>query len=74
MNTYCRDNVNWNVFLYNITNCEQNCHVHGWLKTGLGLVIGFINNFQFVTTINYYTSVDFHTTKDSKLISSIYLH
>jgi hypothetical protein len=35
-------------------------HVYGWLKTGLGLVLGFINNLQVVTTINSYTIVDLH--------------
>jgi hypothetical protein len=30
------------------------CHVYGWLKMGFGLVIGFINNLQVVTTLNYY--------------------
>jgi hypothetical protein len=30
-------------------------------KEGVGLVIGFINNLQIVTTNNYYTITDFHT-------------
>jgi hypothetical protein len=37
------------------------CHVYGWLKTAFGLVIGFINNLQVVTTVNYYNITDFHT-------------
>jgi hypothetical protein len=32
------------------------CHVYQWLRRGFGLVIGFINNLQVVTTINYYTT------------------
>jgi hypothetical protein len=31
--------------------------------TGFGLVIGFINNPQAVTTINSYTVTDLHTLK-----------
>jgi hypothetical protein len=31
------------------------------LKTAFGLVTGFINHLQVVTTINYYTATDFHT-------------
>jgi hypothetical protein len=29
--------------------------VYGWVKTGFGLIIGFIDHLQAVTTINYYT-------------------
>jgi hypothetical protein len=39
-----------------------------------GLVIGFINNLQVVTTINYNIVPDFHIKKHSTLISSVYLH
>jgi hypothetical protein len=48
--------------------------VSQWLKTGFGLVIGFINHLRVVTTNNYYTITDLHTTKHSTLLSSIYLH
>jgi hypothetical protein len=41
--------------------------------TGFRLVIGSINHLQIVTTINSYTIIDFHTTKNSTLISSYYL-
>jgi hypothetical protein len=41
---------------------------------GFGLVIGFINYSQVVTTINYNTVPDFYTTKHSTLIISVYLH
>jgi hypothetical protein len=34
--------------------------VSQWLKPGFGLVIGFINKFQVVTTIYYYTIVALH--------------
>jgi hypothetical protein len=37
------------------------------------LVIGFINHLVVVTTVNYYIT-DFHTTKHSSPISSVYLH
>jgi hypothetical protein len=32
-----------------------------------GFVIGFIDHFQVVTTNNYYTIADFHTTNHSTL-------
>jgi hypothetical protein len=32
------------------------CHVTQWIKTGFGLVIGFIDHLQIVTTITYNTS------------------
>jgi hypothetical protein len=31
------------------------CQVYQWLKTGFGLVIGFIDHLQVVTTISSYT-------------------
>jgi hypothetical protein len=36
------------------------CHVYYWLKTGCGLVIGFVNHLQVVTTNNYYTIAYVH--------------
>jgi hypothetical protein len=42
--------------------------------TGFGFVIVFINHSQVVTIINYNTVPDFHTTKHSTLIFSVYLH
>jgi hypothetical protein len=36
------------------------CHVSQWPRRGFGLVIGFINNLQVVTTINYNTIADLH--------------
>jgi ribonucleotide reductase beta subunit family protein with ferritin-like domain len=50
------------------------CHVYQWLKTGFGLVIKFLNHLQAVTTNDCKTVTDFHTTKYSTLISSVYLH
>jgi hypothetical protein len=41
-------------------------------KTGFGLVIGFINCLQVVTIINYNTVADFHSTKHSTPIFSVY--
>jgi hypothetical protein len=32
----------------------------GWLETEFGLLIGFINHLQVVTTINYYTIAGLH--------------
>jgi hypothetical protein len=49
-------------------------HVLQWLKTGFGLVIGFIDHLQDVTTNNYNTVTDSLTTKHSTLICSVYLH
>jgi hypothetical protein len=43
-------------------------------ETGFGLVIGFINRLQVVTTNNYNTVPDLHATKHSTLIFSAYLH
>jgi hypothetical protein len=40
---------------------------------GFGLVIGFINHLQVVTTNKYNTVTDFHTTDHSTLIFSVYL-
>jgi hypothetical protein len=37
------------------------CHVYGRLKTGFGLVIGFIDPLEAVTINNYNTITDFHT-------------
>jgi hypothetical protein len=34
---------------------EAYCHVYEWLYTGFGLVIGFVDHSQIVTTINYST-------------------
>jgi hypothetical protein len=34
--------------------------MYQWLKTGFGLVTGFINNLQVVTTIIYYTIAALH--------------
>jgi hypothetical protein len=41
---------------------------------GFGLVIVFIDHLQVVTTVNCNTVHDFHVTKHSTLISSVYLH
>jgi hypothetical protein len=49
-------------------------HVYQSLKTGFELIIEFTDHLQVVTTINYKTLPDFHTTKHSTLISSDYLH
>jgi hypothetical protein len=47
----------------NITDSREYCHVSQWLRRGFGLVIGFINNLQVVTTINYYTIADLHNVQ-----------
>jgi hypothetical protein len=44
------------------------------IKMGFGLVILFTGYLQVVTTNNYNTVTDFHTTKHSTIISSVYLH
>jgi hypothetical protein len=41
---------------------------------GFRLVIGFIDHLQVITTNNYYTVTDFHTTNHSTLIFSVYFH
>jgi hypothetical protein len=43
-------------------------------KTGLGLVIGFIDHLQVVTTINYYTIAALHNLQSLHTNSSVYLH
>jgi hypothetical protein len=43
-------------------------------EDGFSFVTGFINHPQVVTTYNYNTVTDFHTTKHSMLLSSVYLH
>jgi hypothetical protein len=47
-------------------------HLNQCLKTGFGLVIGFINHLQAVTTSSY-TAPHVHTTQHSTLLSSVYL-
>jgi hypothetical protein len=44
--------------------------LHVWVRIGNW----FIGYLQVVTTNNYNTVTDFHTTKHSTLISSVYLH
>jgi hypothetical protein len=46
----------------------------GVTKNGLGLVILFTDHLQTITTNNYNTVINFHTTKHSTLLSSVYLH
>jgi hypothetical protein len=36
-------------------------HVYEWLQTGFGLVIGFIDHLQIITTSIYNTFTNFHT-------------
>jgi hypothetical protein len=50
------------------------CHVYQWLKAGFGLVIGFIDHLQVVTTRKYNTAIDFHTINQSTLLFSVYFH
>jgi hypothetical protein len=46
-----------------LTSLTEYCRLSQWLKTGFGLVIGFINNLQVVTAINYYTLADLHNVQ-----------
>jgi hypothetical protein len=39
---------------------SEYCSVFGRLETRFGLLIGFINNLQVVTTITYYTIAGLH--------------
>jgi hypothetical protein len=50
------------------------CHVSQWLRLGFGLVTGFMEYLQVLTINNYNTITNFHTTKNSTLISSVDLH
>jgi hypothetical protein len=43
-----------------LVKCVLYCHESQWLKTGFGLVTGFINLLQVVTTANYYTVIALH--------------
>jgi hypothetical protein len=49
-------------------------HVSQWLKMGSGLLIVLTGYVQAITTNNYNTVTDFHTTKHSTLISSVHMH
>jgi hypothetical protein len=44
----------WGVF----KKFNKYCHVSQWLRCRFGLVIGFLNHLQVVTTNNYYTIAD----------------
>jgi hypothetical protein len=37
------------------------CHVYEWLQTGYGLVIGFTEHIQIVTTSNYSATANSHS-------------
>jgi hypothetical protein len=50
------------------------CHMFQLLKTGFGLVIGFIKHLLVVTTNKYTTVTHFHTTNHSTLIFLVYFH
>jgi hypothetical protein len=49
------------------------CHVYHWLNTKFELVIGFIGYLRAVTTNNFNTVTDFHSTEHSTLLTSVYL-
>jgi hypothetical protein len=52
--------------------CNQYCHVFWRLRCRFGLVIGFINNLQVVTTITKLLLI-YTIYNHSSLISSVYL-
>jgi hypothetical protein len=85
LNSYLTENTQHLFYKYQPVNAVQEnnrcliwesyCHVSQWLKTGFGLVNGFIAYLQVATTNNYNTVTDFPTTtKQSTLIPSVYLH
>jgi hypothetical protein len=60
-------NLSSSRLLYKNVKIRIQCQVYQWRKTGFGLVVGFINHLQVVTTNNYYAVTDFHTLKHSTL-------
>jgi hypothetical protein len=53
----CKKNQHWKKMGISIIS---HCQVSQTLKMGFGLVIGFIDNLQVITTINYNTVTDLH--------------
>jgi hypothetical protein len=37
------------------------CHLHEWLQTGFGFLIGFTEHLQIVTTSNYSYTTNSHS-------------
>jgi hypothetical protein len=54
-----------------MSNDELYCHAIQCLETGFGLVIGFIEHLQNVTTNNYDNLTELHTPKITVTIAHI---
>jgi type IV secretory pathway TrbD component len=59
-NALCGQNAELFLMLNHVVCVCVYCHLYQWLQKGFGLVTGFINNLQVVTTNNYYTIADLH--------------
>jgi hypothetical protein len=56
--SYCVSQI---FVFFHFEEMGKHCHVYEWLSTGFGLVNGFTDHLQVVTTNNYNTTAELHT-------------